>query len=204
MQLTRLVVPPALAALVLLAGCGGGGAPIIARSAQTRVVQTGDRAVYTLSGDLSGTMEVTLARTGDDLAVTTKATLTTPMGPISFEETEDFRQTDGDVSIKHLEGYALEIPRTYSDGATFSNVRTVCEEEDANGACLRTGTENYTFTVTGKGAVNVPAGTFETWTARVEDGADISTFHMAPQLGMFPVKVVGPGLTMVLKETNIL
>jgi len=199
------LAPIAFASLLglALAGCGGGGSAPIARSAQTRIVQAGDRAVYTLTGDISGTMTVTLARTGDEVLVNTKATLNTPLGPVEFDESEDFRQTDGDVSIRHLEGYALQIPRTFAPDAAFTNVRTVCEEEDANGACLRTGPEEYEFAVTGTGIASVPAGVYETWVVEVREGADVSTFQMAPQLGMFPVKVVGPGMTMVLKETNI-
>ncbi|MFM7321153.1 MAG: hypothetical protein ACKO5K_06470 [Armatimonadota bacterium] len=199
---TVLAVATALFAVPIV-GCGGGGSTPIARSAQTRIIQTGDRAVYSLTGDLNGTMTLTLARTGDDVTVTTKASLNTPVGPIEFEESEDFRQTDGDVLIKHIEGYALQIPRSFAPDATFTNVRTVCEEEDANGACVRTGTEEYAFTVTGTGLASVPAGTYETWVVQVREGTDTSTFQMAPQLGIFPVKVVGPGLTMVLKETNI-
>jgi len=202
-DLRRFVALLACACAVAVAGCGGGGGAPIARTAQTRIVQSGDRAVYALSGDLNGTMTVTLARNGDDVVVTTKASLETPVGPVSFEDTEDFRQTDGDVLIKHLEGYAIEIPRAFAADTMFTNVRTVCEEEGTDGGCLRTGSQEYAFRVIGTGMASVPAGVYETWVVEVREGTDTSTFQMAPQLGLFPVKVAGPGMTMVLKETNI-
>jgi hypothetical protein len=190
--------------LFLLSGCSGGSStreyPLVS---ETRLVRAGDRATYKFAGELNGTATVVLRTAGDLIQVDTDTRFQTPQGTIEASDTETYRQTDGDLLVEHLDGFALDFPKRVAADTRFSNIRRVCAEEDEQGACLREDDEAYEFEVVGQETVTVPAGKFEAWKVEVTQGEQTDTWYVAPQIGMFPVKAVTNGLTMTLQSIEL-
>ena len=195
----------AATAFFLLPGCSGGGSATrdYPLTSETRIIKAGDRATYAFSGELSGTATVSIRTEGDLIHLDTTTRFNSPGGPLEFSDTETYRQTDGDLFYKHINGFALEFPKLVNAATEFANTRRVCAEEDEDGVCLREEDEAYGFRVVGQETVTVPAGKFASWKVEVTQGAEIDTWFVAPQLGMFPVKAVTAGLTMTLQSFEL-
>jgi len=186
----------AATAFFLLPGCSGGGSTTreYPLTSETRIIKAGDRATYKIV-DSEGTRDL--------IHLDTTVRFNSPDGPLEFTETDTYRQTDGDLFYKHINGSALEIPKLVNASTQLNNVRRVCAEENEQGVCQREEDENYGFRVLGQETVTVPAGKFATWKVEVTQGAEVDTWFVAPQLGMFPVKAVTAGLTMTLQSYEL-
>lgn len=195
----------AATAFFLLPGCSGGDSTTreFPLTSETRIVKAGDRATYAISGEFNGSATVSIRTEGDLVYLDSTIRFNSPDGPVEFTETESYRQTDGDLFLKHLNGFALEIPKRVNASTQFTNTRRVCAEEDEQGVCLRETDETYGFRVIGQETVTVPAGKFTSWKVEVTNDTVTDTWFVAPQLGMFPVKAVTEGLTMTLQSFEL-
>ena len=201
----------AMVAAAWISGCSGGssGVPTYPLATDTRIIRSGDTATYGIvdsdpeSGARTATLTATARINGTSLILDSKVVAQTQGGPVEITESETYRQTDGDVYYQHRTGFALEIPRKVQAGVDLTNIRRVCAEENENGVCQREIDESYRFKVTGQETVTVPAGKFAVWVVEVTEGSDVSTWRLAPQLGMFPVKVTSGTMEFTLTKFTL-